>query len=156
MIDPVRNSLQATLKTMAHLLKISNGVKVVLDTNVFISALFWKGSPYQIFKEVLKGVILNFTSPEILEEIKKRLLDKFQLPFERVKEFLGIIIFNSQIVYPKKRIGLIKKDPSDNKIIECTLEAKASFIISGDKHLLDIRRYKGIKIVSPREFLLLI
>lgn len=131
-------------------------IKIVLDSNVFISALFWKGAPYQIFKEVLKGAILNFTSPEILEEIKKKLLDKFQLPPEKVKEFLEIIIFNSQIVHPKKKINLVKKDPSDNKIIECALEAGASFVISGDKHLLEIKEYKGIKIISPREFLNLI
>jgi len=47
----------------------------------------------------------------------------------------------------------VKKDPSDNKILECALEAKTSFIISGDKHLLEIRECKGIKIVTPKEFL---
>ena len=138
---------------MPHLQEISNGVKVVLDTNVFISALFWKGAPYQIFRKILRGAILNFTSPQILEELKERLLDKFKLPPEKVKEFLEIIVFSSQIVYPKKKLNIVKKDPEDNKILECALEAKASFIISGDKHLLEIKEYKGIKIVTPREFI---
>jgi predicted nucleic acid-binding protein len=62
-----------------------------------------------------------------------------------------IIVFNSQIVYPKKKLNIVKKDPSDNKILECALEAKASFVISGDRHLLEIKEYDGIKIVSPRE-----
>ena len=128
-------------------------IKVVLDTNVFISALFWKGAPYQIFKRILEGAILNFVSPQILEELKERLLDKFKLPPEKVKEFLEIIVFSSQIVYPKKKLNIVKKDPEDNKILECALEAKASFIISGDKHLLEIKEYKGIKIVTPREFI---
>ena len=128
-------------------------IKVVLDTNVFISALFWKGAPYQIFKRILEGAILNFVSPQILAEIKERLLDKFKLPPEKVKEFLEIIVFNSQLVYPKKKLNIVKKDPKDNKILECTLEAKASFVISGDGHLLEIKKYKGIKIVSPKEFL---
>jgi len=130
--------------------------KVVLDTNVFISALFWKGVPYQIFKRILEGAILNFTSNQILEELRRRLLDKFKLSPEKVKEFLEIIVFNSQIVYPKKKLKIVKKDLSDNKIIECALEAKASFIISGDEHLLEIKEYKGVKIISPKEFLLLI
>ena len=128
-------------------------IKVVLDTNVFISALFWKGAPYQIFKRILEGAILNFVSPQILAEIKERLLDKFKLPPEKVKEFLEIIVFNSQLVYPKKKLNIVKKDPKDNKILECALEAKASFVISGDKHLLEIKEYKGIKIVTPREFI---
>jgi len=128
-------------------------IKVVLDTNVFISALFWKGALYQIFKRILEGAVLNFVSLQILAEIKERLLDKFKLPPEKVKEFLEIIVFNSQLVYPKKKLNIVKKDPKDNKILECTLEAKASFVISGDGHLLEIKKYKGIKIVSPKEFL---
>jgi len=130
-------------------------IKIVLDTNVFISALFWRGTPYQIFKRILEGAFLNFTSPQILEELKRRLLDKFKLPPEKVKEFLEIIVFNSQIVSPKKKLNIVKKDPSDNKIIECALEAKASFIISEDEHLLEIKESQGIKIISPKEFLLL-
>ena len=128
-------------------------IKVVLDTNVFISALFWKGALYQIFKRILEGAVLNFVSLQILAEIKERLLDKFKLPPEKVKEFLEIIVFNSQLVYPKKKLNIVKKDPKDNKILECALEAKASFVISGDGHLLEIKKYKGIKIISPKEFL---
>ncbi|PJB99643.1 MAG: putative toxin-antitoxin system toxin component, PIN family [Candidatus Nealsonbacteria bacterium CG_4_9_14_0_8_um_filter_35_12] len=128
-------------------------IKVVLDTNVFISALFWKGAPYEILKKVLEGAILNSISPQILKEIKEKLLYKFKLPPEKVREFLEIIIFNSQIVYPKKKLNVVKKDPSDNKVIECVLEAGASFVISGDKHLLEIKEYKGIKIITPNKFL---
>jgi len=130
--------------------------KVVLDINVFISSLFWEGVPCQIFKKVLKGEILNFTSLQILEELKEKLSDGFKLPFEKVKEFLEIIVFTSQIVYPKKKLNVVKKDSSDNKIIECALEARASFIISGDRHLLELKKYRGIKIISPRGFLSLL
>jgi len=128
-------------------------IKVVLDTNVFISALFWKGPPYQIFKKILEGTILNFISPPILNEVQERLLNKFKLPPEKVKEFLEIIIFSSTIVYPKKKLEIVKRDPADNKIIECAVEAKVSFIISGDKHLLEIKKYNGIKIITPKKFL---
>lgn len=127
-------------------------IKAVLDVNVFISALFWKGAPHQIFKKMLQGEFLNFISPSILEELKERLLEKFKVPPEKTEEFLEIIVFSSQIVSPRKRLSIIEKDPSDNKIIECAKEANASFIVSGDKHLLEIKEYKGTKIVSPREF----
>jgi len=128
-------------------------IKVVLDTNVFVSALFWRGAPHQILKKIFRGAIFNSVSPQILEEIKERLLDKFKVPPEKVKEFLEIIVFNSEIVYPKKKLNIIKKDPSDNKILECALEARASFIVSGDKHLLEVKERNGIKIISPKEFL---
>ena len=134
-------------------LKISNGVKVVLDTNVFISALFWKGAPYEIFRKILKGAIFNFVSPQILEELKEKLSNKFKLPPEKVKEFLEITVFNSKIVYPKRKLKIVKKHPPDNKIIECAVEAEVCFIISGDKHLLEIKEYNGIKIVTPGKFL---
>jgi len=84
-------------------------IKVVLDNNVYISSLFWKGAPYQIFKKVLEGTILNFISPQILEELKEKLLEKFKLPPDKIKEFLEIIVFNSQIVYPKKEIKYCEK-----------------------------------------------
>ena len=131
-------------------------IEVALDTDVFISALFWKGAPYQVFKKILEGAVLNFISPKILEEIKERLLYKFKVPPEKVKEYLEIIVFNSKIVYPRKKLNIVKKDPSDNKVIECATEAKASFIISGDNHLLEIKGHEEIKIISPKEFLLLI
>lgn len=128
-------------------------IKVVLDVNVLISALFWKGAPHQVFRKLLKGEFLSFISPQILDELKEKFLMKFRLPPDRVKEFLEIIVFSSQIIEPKKRLKIIKQDPSDNKIIECAVEAGASFIITGDKHLLNIKEYAGIKIVSPRDFL---
>lgn len=128
-------------------------IKIVLDANVFISALFWKGAPYQMVQKIIKGEILNFTSPQILQEIKEKLLIKFELPPEKVKEFLEIIVFNSKIIRPEKEVDIVRKDPKDNKIIECALGAKAPFIISGDKHLLEIKEYRGIRIISPKEFL---
>lgn len=128
-------------------------IKAVLDINVFISALFWKGTPHEVFKKMLKGEFLNFASPQILEELKEKLLLKFKVPTRKLEEFLEIIAFNSQIVYPTKKFNIVEKDATDNKIIECAVEANASFIVSGDKHLLDIKKYRKQEIVSPQEFL---
>ncbi|MBU4298732.1 putative toxin-antitoxin system toxin component, PIN family, partial [Patescibacteria group bacterium] len=90
--------------------------------------------------------------PQILQELIEKLLEKFDVSLEKVKEFLEIIVFNSQVVYPKNELNIVKKDHTDNKIIECAVEANASLVVSGDKHLLEIKEYKGIKIVSPKQF----
>lgn len=126
--------------------------KVVFDTNVYISALFWRGVPFHLFQKFLRGEISNYISPQILKEIDEKLSKKFHIPPKKAGEFLEIITFNSTIVHPRIDLRVVRADPSDNKIIECAVEAKVSYIISGDKHLLEIASYKNIEIVSPREF----
>ncbi len=126
--------------------------RIVFDTNVYLSALFWKGIPFQLFQKSLRGEISSYTSRPILKEVEEKLLGKFAVPPDRAGEFLEIIVFNSAVVNPKRHLKVVKADSSDNKIIECAIAAKASYIISGDKHLLDIGRYRNIKIVSPKEF----
>jgi putative PIN family toxin of toxin-antitoxin system len=126
--------------------------RVVFDTNVYISAFFWKGTPFHLFQNTLRGEVLNYVSPQILKEVEGKLLKKFYVPPDKTGELLEIIAFNSTIVYPKRRLRVVKADPSDNKIIDCAVEARASYVISGDKHLLELKRYKNIKIVSPKEF----
>lgn len=128
-------------------------IKAVLDTNILISALFWRGAPHKIFLKLLQGEFLNFISLEILEELKTKLSLKFKLPDAKVNEFLEIVVFSSKVVESKEKLLVVKKDSSDNKIIECAKEAFASFIVSGDKHLLDMKGYNGIKIISPDIFL---
>jgi len=126
--------------------------KVVLDTNVFISALFWKGPPHAVFRHSVSGNLRNSVSSAILKEIEERLLNKFHVPQEKVQEFLEVIVYNSEVVYPKTKARVTLRDPKDNKILDCALEAKASFIITGDKDILDIQKYRGIIMISPREF----
>jgi len=128
-------------------------IKAVLDTNILISAVFWKGPPYRILEKGIQGNYLIVTSPLILEEVKSRLISKFKFPEEDTLSFIETILFNSEIVEPKIRINIVKKDPSDNKIIECALTAEADFVVTGDKHLLDLQEYHGIKIIKPAQFL---
>lgn len=128
-------------------------IKAVLDTNVFISALFWKGSPYQVLKNGIEGEFVIVSSSEILAEVRERLLNKFEFPPEDTFSFIEIITVNSFIVDPLLNLNIVKVDPKDNKIIECAVAGKADYIVSGDKHLLDIKEYDKIKIISPKEFL---
>ena len=79
-------------------------------------------------------------------------IKKITLPHER-EYLLNFIKSISIIVKPTKTINIIKEDPADNKVIEVALESRSRYIISGDKHLLNLRKYKNTKILSAREFI---
>jgi len=127
--------------------------KVVIDTNVFISALYLPESrPARVVLLARRKTILNVISPPILKEveriIKKKLLwdnAKTQSAVMRIRNF-------SEEVHPQERVAIIADDP-DNRILECAVAGQADFIISGDHHLLDLENYHGIKIVTPARFL---
>ena len=124
-----------------------------MDTNIFISALFWRGAPYEVLRDGLDGQFTLLTSAEILRELEDRLKNKFRFPDSDTNEFLEIIAINSYIVESGARREAVKADPTDNKIIECAVSGRAHFIISGDHHLLDLQEYDGIEIINARKFL---
>lgn len=128
--------------------------KVVFDTNVFISAILFGGNPRKILELAREGEIRLFTSSAILLELAEKLYIKFQWSQEEIKDVvLGIGAF-TQTVKPQTKIHKITADPDDNRILECAIKAKADFIISGDKHhMLSLKEFEGVKIVSPTEFL---
>lgn len=128
-------------------------IKAVLDTNIIISALFWKGLPCEIVKSGIGGEFQMITSEEILMEIKGKLESKFNAPQDKINELIKIILVNSFVVIPTCEIKAVKIDPNDDKIIECAIAGEAHFIVSGDKHLLDLKQYKYIKIANSQEFL---
>ena len=128
-------------------------MKVILDTNVLISGIFFGGPPLQILKAWHGSNLELLVSYEILEEyveVGERLMKKYPNvdPFPII-ELIGL---NATIVsaYPLERS--VSKDPDDDKFLACATSGKGSHVISGDKHLLDVLNYQGIKIVSPRQF----
>lgn len=131
---------------------------IVCDSHVLISALLFPGgSPDKVFQRILSGRLDHATSPEILTEIEGVLTRKFSKLQERIPELLDLIASVSTLVYPKMRIQHIKADPPDNRILECAVSAEAQFLVSGDrKHMLPLRTFRGIHIVSPSEFLALL
>lgn len=130
-------------------------IKVVIDTNVFVSAILFDGELDKLINLWKRKKFTFLLSKEILEEyIKVLSYKKFELSDKIIKR----IIYEELLPYTKnikvkKRINIIKKDPSDNIFLECALEGKANYIISGDKHLLQLKQYKSIKIISFREFI---
>jgi len=129
-------------------------IKVVLDTNILISAIVFGGKPRQVLEAAIKGKIQLLLTEEIIEEMKGVLEGKkFQYP----KKISDLIFHEmealAEIVKPKERLAVIKKDPEDNRVLECAVESQADYIVSGDLHLLEIEEFQGTKILMPGEFL---
>ena len=128
--------------------------KVVIDTNIFVSGFGWNGKPEEVLKLIKDRQIVNYSSAEIFEEIS-RVVSYPKLRFSEPLQIaiLEFVLFYSEFVAPQKRIFTVTEDPDDNKFLECAIEAKVDYIISGDPHLLDMKKSKTVKIVTPREFL---
>ena len=127
--------------------------KVVLDTNIYLSTILFGGNPRKIISLAKSKKIEVFISPKILLEISDKLYGKFRWNEEQIKQVIRAIGKISSVVRPKVKLSVVKSYPTDDKIIECAMESEANFIITGDKHLLDIKKYKKIKILTPERFL---
>jgi len=128
-------------------------LKVVIDTNVFISAFYLPDPrPAEVVFLARRKRILNFISPQILKEIERILQKKLLWDNAKTESAVSRIRIFSEMVHPKERLEVIADDP-DNRILECAVEGHAEFIISGDKHLLNLKAYQGIAIVTPVDFL---
>jgi len=129
-------------------------VKVVLDTNVFVSGAFFSGPPYQILQAWRDGEIQILLSPAILEEYHRVMLE-LSARFSGIESppLVDFLAVHSEIVLPPPLPPVIRDDPSDNKFLECALAGKAACIVSGDRHLLSLSQFKGITILKPRDFM---
>ena len=128
-------------------------MRAVADTNVYISALNFGGTPEEVLGLGRARTIQLFISPSILEEIEEVLLRKFYWSARNVREASTAIQEFAQLIHPREAIHLITEDEPDNRILECAVEANADCIITGDRHLRQLKTFRGISIVSPREFI---
>ena len=137
-------------------------MKLVLDTNVWLSGIFWEGEASKIIEKAEKKKIQILISEDILSEIvnvlnKESKFQKYILNLKlSVEEILRTILSISDLIETKIKLDLIKADPKDNIILEVALDGKAEYIISYDNHLLNMIEFRGIKIISPGEFLKII
>lgn len=129
-------------------------MRIVPDTNVLVSAIFWEGNQSKIIELVEMGKLTLITSLPILDELKKVLsYPKFALDEEKVNEQVEYYFFLAELVSPTQKVDLIQNHPSHNKFLECALEGEVEYIVSGDQHLLNLKEFKGIKIVNGEELL---
>ena len=128
-------------------------MRVVIDTSIFIAS-FWEGRSRTVVELWKKGRITLCVSEAILKEYLD-IIPRFNMLKKEAGKLLSLFKArkNIKIVTPSKRLKVIKEDPADNKFLECAIEARAEYILSADKHLRNLRKYEGVRIVSSGSFL---
>lgn len=127
--------------------------RVVLDTNVLISAIFSKQSPpFQCLMLAKLGDIESVTCQEILAEFTEKLLRKFKFSQEMTQETVGAVRQVSRLVTISGLLKSVPQDADDDMVVECAVLGKATHIVTGDKHLLCLERYQNVEIVTPGQF----
>ena len=129
-------------------------MRVVVDTNVLVSGVFFGGMPSRILEAWRAGKIDLVVSPDILEEYR-RIGDRLEAQFADVTlaPFIALLVMTAEIIESPDLPEQVSRDPDDDKFIACALAGDCQFIISGDKDLLELSGYQGVRIVAPREFL---
>lgn len=133
-------------------------MNIVLDTNTVISGIFWKGAPRQVLDLARSGVCTLFTSPELLEELGDVLArEKFAQRLAMADTSVEELVFGYASLAKTVRTGaiepVVKNDPDDDKVLACARSANVDAIISGDIHLLSLKEYEGMAILTVNQFL---
>lgn len=128
-------------------------MRVVIDTNVFVSAVLggrlgvivdeWKAKKFTL-------IVNEAVVREYLDVIKR---PKFNIPAEEIEATTDYLLKNAEFVTPLESITAVEADPSDNKFLEAALQGNAIHIVSGDSHLLELKTFRDISIITAREFI---
>jgi putative PIN family toxin of toxin-antitoxin system len=129
--------------------------KVVLNTNVLISTLLFEGELSKLVELWQKGKIVPVISKDTFQELRSVLAyPKFSLSQEEINIIIGNeVLPHFEVVEVTKEVKGVCRDPADDKFISCALSACAGYIVSGDKDLCELNRYKSVRIVNPSDFL---
>ena len=129
-------------------------MRVILDTNVFVSGVFFAGPPYRILEAWRDGELQLVVSQEILEEYQRvgeTLAEQF--PGINLQPIIDLVITNAEIFPNQILRGSVCEDPDDDKFIACAIASRCKVIVSGDRHLLKVSGFGGIKVMRPRQFI---
>lgn len=129
-------------------------MKVVLDTNVLVSGIFFSGPPAEILRAWSQGKFRLVLSPEILDEytrVSADLAGKFQ--DIGIRRILELIVVHSEVCAPAVLSQRVCEDPHDDKFFAAAVGSGTNIIVSGDKHLLKVSIYQGISVLTPRQFI---
>ena len=128
-------------------------MRIVLDTNILISGIFFRGPSHLILQAWKQKKIQFVITPEIFAEytrVAEVISTKY--PGIDISEILNLVAIYSEIVQPFSLSEPVSEDPDDDKFIGCAISNEVRYIVSGDKHLLKISGYHGIRVFKPQEF----
>jgi|SRR5437660_10738688 len=129
-------------------------LQIVVDTNVWISGLVFGGNPEKVIRLFVDGKVIVVTSEELLSELRNKVTRKFPLFLPHLPLLEASVRERSIIVPLGTQAITISRDADDDKLVETAITGRASFIVTGDKDLLTLQSYEGIKILGPADFLL--
>ncbi|MFA5861801.1 MAG: putative toxin-antitoxin system toxin component, PIN family [Candidatus Thermoplasmatota archaeon] len=129
-------------------------VRVVADTNILVSAVIAAGKPRVFLQRCIAGDVTLVTSPFILGEFAEVLQrPKFKMGAEEVRRALTALAETAEIIEPRSTFRVVHDDPDDDAVLHVAHDGHADFIVSGDKHLLDLKEFEGRPILTVAEFL---
>jgi hypothetical protein len=129
-------------------------MKIICDTNVLLSGFLFGGHCRQIIVRVSEGKDDGFISSSLLAELEGVLVrPKFGLEAAQIAAIIDLVRQTFVLVSPVESVQIVEKDPDDDAVLEAALAAGAEVVVSGDSHLLDLKGFRGIQIVSPASFL---
>jgi uncharacterized protein len=126
--------------------------RVVLDTNVYISAYGFGGKPAAVMRAAILGEFELVASPAILTEVAEKLETVLDFDRDRVEEVVRQVARISVIVRPEARLSVVADD-ADNRVLEAAMASGAQIIVSGDRHLLQLETGEGIRVMRVADFL---
>jgi putative PIN family toxin of toxin-antitoxin system len=128
-------------------------VKIVCDTTVLVSGVLYQGPPRRAMTMAARGEVVNCISPDLLREVEDVLLRrKFGLRPDQVAAMVALFRDSFEIVHPARRVVAVAVDPADDRVLEAAIAAGAEAILSGDRHLLDLGEFAGVRILTPARF----
>jgi uncharacterized protein len=129
-------------------------IVVLIDTNVYVSAIAFGGTSRQVVNAVVSGKIVNYTSNEILDELTDVLnRPKFAYDKNVIRSIISEIEQISELFNDYPEIDLVKQDSNDNHILSCAIQAQVNYLVTGDQDLLILNPQGNLKILSPAEFM---
>ena len=132
-------------------------MRVVFDTNIFVSVFIKpSGITALVLAMARQGAFQSLVSSAITDELRGVLLHKLKFERDRIENSITILSEYSANIKPAQTLNIVNDDPTDNRILECAVEGNADAIVSEDRHLLALKSFRGIPIITVREFIRLI
>lgn len=128
-------------------------VSVTADSNIWISAFIFAGKPRRLIEMADAGSVRIDISDAIIEEVLRVLRLKFKLPDKALQEAAAQMNALGHKVTPEREVSAVEVDTSDNRILECAETAQSDYVVTGDKHLLNIGSFENIPIITIAKFL---